>query len=103
MEQKNRNIGLDDIVRTIRNNVVKIIPESSQMFKWMSLIGLKINAKKHHAIRTSLVMGVYATQHCNLNCKCCTAFSPIAEKEFLDIDTYKKDMEKLAELTGDIY
>jgi MoaA/NifB/PqqE/SkfB family radical SAM enzyme len=100
MEQKNRYSGLDDILRSIRNNVVKIIPESSPLFKWMSLMGLKINAKKHHAIRTSMVMGVYATQHCNLNCKCCTVYSPIAEKEFLDIDTYKKDMEKLAELTG---
>ncbi|MDR2602915.1 MAG: radical SAM protein [Spirochaetaceae bacterium] len=45
-------------------------------------------------------MGVYATQHCNLNCKCCTAFSPIAEKSFLNIESYKNDMEKLAELTG---
>ncbi|GHV76660.1 hypothetical protein AGMMS49942_14810 [Spirochaetia bacterium] len=49
MEQKNSYIGLDDILRSIRNNVVKIITESSPLY------------------------------------------SPIAEKEFLDIDTYKKD------------
>ena len=45
-------------------------------------------------------MGVYAVQHCNLNCKCCTAFSPIAEESFLNIESYKNDMAKLAELTG---
>jgi MoaA/NifB/PqqE/SkfB family radical SAM enzyme len=49
---------------------------------------------------TSMKIGVYATQHCNLNCKCCTAYSPIAQEEFLDIDSYIKDMAKLAELTG---
>jgi molybdenum cofactor biosynthesis enzyme MoaA len=66
----------------------------------MTLIGLKINAKKCHLPLQSLVMGVYAAQHCNLNCKCCTAFSPIAEEHFLDIETYKNDMENLSKLTS---
>ncbi|MDR0455831.1 MAG: 4Fe-4S cluster-binding domain-containing protein [Treponema sp.] len=88
-----------NILEFVRNTIVKIIPENSQFFRWMTLIGLKINARKHHKPLKSLVMGVYATQHCNLNCKCCTAFSPIAEEEFLNIETYKKDMEKLAKLT----
>jgi len=90
----------DNVLRTVRNNIVNIIPENSRFFKWISIIGLKINAIKHHIPLTSLVMGVYATEHCNLNCKCCTAFSPIAEESFLNIESYKKDMEKLAALTG---
>ena len=92
-------VQFDDVLRTFRNNIVKIIPENSPLFKWISIIGLKINAKKHHVPLTSLTMGVYATEHCNLNCKCCTAFSPIAEESFLNIESYKNDMEKLAELT----
>jgi MoaA/NifB/PqqE/SkfB family radical SAM enzyme len=47
-----------------------------------------------------MVMGVYAVQHCNLNCKCCTAFSPIAEENFLNVESYKRDMARLGELTG---
>jgi MoaA/NifB/PqqE/SkfB family radical SAM enzyme len=93
-------LNIDTILRDIRNNIVKIFPENSLLFKQISLVGLKINAKKHHVPLTSMVMGVYAVQHCNLNCKCCTAFSPIAEKSFLDIELYKNDMAKLAELTG---
>ncbi|MDR3334086.1 MAG: radical SAM protein [Treponema sp.] len=100
MEQKNRGFNVGDILRTIRNNIIKIVPENSQLFKWLSLIGLKMNAKKNHAVLTAMKMGVYAVEHCNLNCKCCTAFSPIAEKCFLDIESYKKDVVKLAELTG---
>jgi MoaA/NifB/PqqE/SkfB family radical SAM enzyme len=92
--------SVDKILRSIRNNIVKIVPENSPVFKCMCLIGLRINAKKHHIPLTSLVMGVYAVQHCNLNCKCCTTFSPIAEKRFLNVESYKSDMAKLAGLTG---
>jgi len=66
----------------------------------MALIGIKINALIQHKPLDMLTMGVYATDHCNLNCKGCNAFSPIAEEGFLNIQTYKKDIEKLAELTG---
>jgi MoaA/NifB/PqqE/SkfB family radical SAM enzyme len=77
-----------------------VVPEKSVAFKYISLVGLTINAKKHHVPLTSMVMGVYAVQHCNLNCKCCTAFSPIAEESFLNIASYTKDMAKLGALTG---
>jgi len=93
-----KNLG--DLLLFVRNTIVKAIPEDSQLFKWITLIGLRINAKTQHKPLKSLAMGVYATQHCNLNCKCCTAFSPIAEEGFLNIEIYQKDMEKLAKLTG---
>ncbi|MDR2491682.1 MAG: radical SAM protein [Spirochaetaceae bacterium] len=100
MKQNSITFNFDEVLRGIRNNIVKIIPENSMLFKWLSIAGLKMNAQKHHVPLTSLVMGVYATEHCNLNCKCCTAFSPIAEETFLHIASYKKDMKKLAELTA---
>ncbi|MDR1029624.1 MAG: radical SAM protein, partial [Treponema sp.] len=99
-EQKNKAWNVDTLLRGIRNNIVKIVPETSPLFKHISLVGLKINAKRHHAPLTSMVMGVYAVQHCNLNCKCCTAFSPIAEERFLNMESYKTDMARLAELSG---
>ena len=85
---------------SIRNYLVKFIPQNSIFFKWMTLIGFRIWALIQHKPLKSLTMGVHATDHCNLNCKGCNAFSPIAEEGFLDIQTYKKDIEKLAELTG---
>jgi sulfatase maturation enzyme AslB (radical SAM superfamily) len=100
MKRQKKEIFIDTVLRNIRNNIVKIVPENSLLFKQISLIGLKINAKKHHVPLTSMIIGVFAVQHCNLNCKCCTTFSPIAEKSFLNIESYKNDMAKLAELTG---
>lgn len=41
---------------------------------------------------------VHLTEHCNLNCKQCTHYSPIAEEEFIDINSYTKDCIRLSEL-----
>ena len=43
---------------------------------------------------------VHLVEHCNLNCKGCGHFSNIAEPEFLDIDSFTKDMLRMHELTG---
>lgn len=41
---------------------------------------------------------LHLADHCNMNCKGCGHFSPIAEKHFADIDEYKHDMQKLQTL-----
>lgn len=39
--------------------------------------------------------------HCNLNCQMCDHFSQlIKEPQFLDLEIFKRDMERLAELSG---
>ena len=43
---------------------------------------------------------VQLVEHCNLNCKSCSHFCPVANEEFLDVSEYKKDCEKLSELFG---
>lgn len=45
-----------------------------------------------------LRMEVSLAEHCNLNCKYCAHFSSIAEKEFLDISVYEKDIFRMSEL-----
>lgn len=47
-----------------------------------------------------LRMEISLAEHCNLNCKYCSHFSSIAEKEFLNIDQYEKDMKRMSELLG---
>lgn len=42
---------------------------------------------------------VYITEHCNLNCKHCAPFSPIAAKSFYDIEIFRKDIRRLSELS----
>lgn len=41
---------------------------------------------------------VHACEHCNLNCKGCYHFSPLAKEEFLQVDEWEKDCKRLSEL-----
>ncbi len=41
---------------------------------------------------------VNLTEHCNLNCKCCTQFSCIAEEEYIDTNVMERDFKRLGEL-----
>lgn len=43
---------------------------------------------------------IHLTEHCNLNCKGCGHFSNIAEEEFLELATFKKDLRRMYELTN---
>lgn len=44
----------------------------------------------------------HLADHCNLNCKGCGHFSPIAEKRFADLNDYKRDMKQLQRLFSTI-
>ncbi len=43
----------------------------------------------------------HLTEHCNLNCKCCSTFSPLAKEKFADPDQFARDLTRLHELIGD--
>ena len=49
----------------------------------------------------NLKFQVHLVEHCNLNCRGCDHFSPIAEQEFLDPDEFEKDITRLKELFPD--
>lgn len=50
--------------------------------------------------RALLRFNVDIVDHCNLNCKCCGHFSPLAEKSFLSLDSFERDCKRLGELSN---
>ena len=42
---------------------------------------------------------VHITDHCNLNCRGCTHFSPLAEPFYLNLDNFKADIMRVSALT----
>ena len=44
------------------------------------------------------MLGLHIAEHCNLNCAHCSHFSPLAEKQLMPIKTFKRDIERMAEL-----
>jgi len=43
---------------------------------------------------------IHLTEHCNLNCWGCSHFSSLADKEFLSLSIFEKDMKRLYELSS---
>ena len=47
---------------------------------------------------TGLMFEVHLVDHCNLNCKGCSHFSPVSDKKFVGVDAYEKDIKRLSEI-----
>lgn len=45
---------------------------------------------------------IHLVEHCNLNCKSCDNYSPIAKEEYLDIKSFENDMKRMRELFSNI-
>ncbi len=45
--------------------------------------------------------GIAISSHCNLNCKGCDVYAPLAKKEFVTYEQFCKDMNKLKEIAPD--
>ena len=45
-------------------------------------------------------LDVQVCDHCNLRCAGCLHFAPLAEKRFLDLGEYARDLERLAAIEG---
>lgn len=50
--------------------------------------------------RDMLGFRFHVSEHCNLNCKGCNNFSPLAEPEFVDVVELKRDLARLSEIFG---
>lgn len=49
-------------------------------------------------INPRLRFQIHVTEHCDLNCRGCYHFSPLAEEEYLDLRIYESDLERLSYL-----
>lgn len=43
----------------------------------------------------------HIVDHCNLNCACCSTYSPLAAKRFASIEEFERDLTRLHEIIGD--
>ena len=44
----------------------------------------------------------HIAEHCNLKCRGCTHFAPLAEEEFLSLEEFESDIRRLSVLTGGV-
>ena len=65
----------------------------NSIFYYKTLFGLPL--KK---IQDKITFTIRLVEHCNLNCAGCDNFSPLAEPEFLSIEEFRRDFERVGEL-----
>ena len=75
-----KNVQMDThIIKNIKRSVRR------------SIFGFfKLNARKLLKTNTMPFLQIHLCEHCNLNCKGCAHFSPVAEKSFVDIEELKR-------------
>lgn len=61
-----------------------------------------INLAAKFIPRRTLFFDVIVTEHCNLNCKGCGSFMPLADEEYIDLEDLEKDYKRLADLSGGV-
>lgn len=44
----------------------------------------------------------HIVEHCNLKCRGCTHFAPLAQEEFLSLEEFESDIKRLSMLTGGV-
>lgn len=84
----------------IKETIKKVIPTSMAKSNKMyfNLVQEIANMQTRVIPKIMLDYEVQLVEHCNLNCKCCSHFSPICDEEFLDIEEYRRDCKRLSEL-----
>jgi hypothetical protein len=68
--------------------IEKFVPNAS------TVVNRTFKKIRFHYVETRI------TDHCNLDCKYCTALSPVAEEKFMDKASFVRDYTRLRELTG---
>jgi MoaA/NifB/PqqE/SkfB family radical SAM enzyme len=93
-------MGITSILFNMFYFMRKILPDSIYYSKLMIPARIMYGEKVKNRKRGSLRFDVHIADHCNINCKGCEHFSPLAPKHFVDIEKYENDCMRLAKLSG---
>jgi sulfatase maturation enzyme AslB (radical SAM superfamily) len=87
-------------IKNLLNVIRKLIPDNIYYSKLLIPARIMLGNKIKNSKRGSLRFDVHIADHCNLNCKGCEHFSPLAPKHFIDIKKYENDCIQLVKLSG---
>jgi organic radical activating enzyme len=79
--------------------VVNVSQETASFLPCVKKVVKKIFGVSDKRPLKLLSLEVNLANHCNLNCKGCSHFCPVAEERFYDIAVFERDCKRLSELT----
>lgn len=101
-------LGVQSIIFTIKNNAYNIYPKVEMFIKdnfpnihiFPNVLSIQKALKPRNIPQRNIeYIEVSLAEHCNLSCKGCSHFSPLAKEEFMDIKIFEKDIKRISELS----
>ncbi len=101
-EMENTIKELKDTIDTKINQLNRENKQIKEKISGINSSQIQINKKIKRITQKATLeqFEIHITNHCNLNCKSCTHWAPLAEKFFISIEDFTKDMERMNFLTG---
>jgi MoaA/NifB/PqqE/SkfB family radical SAM enzyme len=85
----------------LRLKKIKNLLEKAHIYIGVDKEARKVYETKHNQPREFLDEFIfYIIDNCNLSCKNCSSFCPVAKEKFISVENFTKDMKRIAELTG---
>ncbi len=97
IDLNNTKIDLNNTKIDLNNTKIELSQLKKEHYKVLDFHLRKITPQAFLEI-----VEIHLAESCNLNCFGCNHFSQIAEKEFPDIEIFKKDMQRLSEISKGI-
>jgi len=83
------------------NMIKKIIPYRLVLFYRLLKPFFRKITRKNERYKTMIpILHIHLADHCNLNCRGCDNFSPLAPEVFADITVFESDSKRIAELSN---
>ncbi len=95
----NRGIMIQAL-KKMHSVLIEVIPESSRCYRFLYFLGLRVSARERLKKRHVLELCVPLARHCNLNCRGCSAFSPISAPHFYELKNLKKDLGHISKVVA---
>lgn len=88
-------------IAEIENMLIERGVSREQIFDLSEMVFLCVDNwcnKEKRVVKKYLAIQTHITEHCNLNCRGCDHFSPVAKEAYVELNEYKKDIMRLREL-----
>lgn len=96
IEKNSQTMIIVAVTDTYRNEIIERLDEKG-FFQYV-IVSDKLIKTMERLSNQSLHFQTHLVEHCNLKCRGCYHFSPLAKEKYLDLEEYKSDLQRLSEL-----
>lgn len=103
IETRNNEKYVAKHINNIETENAKLKKEIEQVKKTCSELVEKNDLNNLRMTSKNFIQNLdyHLVDHCNLNCKCCSTYSPLSGEKYASLSEFEKDLTRLHEIIGD--